>query len=275
MRIDSAGRVGIGGTPTTGEILALRNTAETTATVFGFRNLPTINQATTTTAYGITDQTQVLSPAALTNLFRFRAAQGSFTGTVTNQYGFAADSGLTGATNNYGFHSNIASATGRYNFYAAGTAANVFVGTTSIGGVIGSESLRVTPVASAVNYLNVQGQITTGGPSLNAAGSDTNIDLLFVTKGTGSSQFYTNSNVLQFLVGHTASAVNYLRVTGGATGTAAIMSAAGTDTNIDIALTPKGTGVLSFGTHTVGILAQSGYITIKDAAGNTRNLLVG
>ena len=53
------------------------------------------------------------------------------------------------------------------------------------------------------------------------------------------------------------------------------MSAQGSDTNIDIALTPKGTGVLAFGTYTAGILAQAGYITIKDAGGTTRRLLVG
>jgi hypothetical protein len=78
-----------------------------------------------------------------------------------------------------------------------------------------------------------------------------------------------------FRVVHTASAVNYLQVTGGGTGSAATLSAQGSDTNIDLALTPKGTGVLRFGTYTAGILAQAGYITIKDAAGNTRNLLVG
>jgi hypothetical protein len=46
-------------------------------------------------------------------------------------------------------------------------------------------------------------------------------------------------------------------------------------TNIGIALTTKGTGVLSFGTYTAGIIAQAGSITIKDAAGTTRRLLVG
>ena len=91
-------------------------------------------------------------------------------------------------------------------------------GVITLGGVVGSEALRATPVASAVNYVNVIGAITTASPAIQAQGSDTNIDL---------------------------------------------------------ALTPKGTGVLRFGTHTVGILAQSGYITIKDAAGTTRNLLVG
>jgi hypothetical protein len=91
-------------------------------------------------------------------------------------------------------------------------------GIISLGATAGSESLRATPVASSVNYLNVSGAITTASPSLSAAGSDTNIDLT---------------------------------------------------------LTTKGTGVLRFGTYTAGILAQAGYITIKDAAGNTRNLLVG
>ena len=140
------------------------------------------------------------------------------TSAITNQFGHVAASTLTGATNNYGFYGNIASGTNRFNFYANGTAANVFAGTTSLGGLVGAEALRATRVASAVNYLDVSGAITTASPSVAAAGSDT---------------------------------------------------------NIDITLTPKGTGVLKFGTYTAGILAQTGYITIKDAGGTTRRLLVG
>ena len=49
--------------------------------------------------------------------------------TLTYLYGFHASAGLTGATNNYGFYSNIASGTGRWNFYANGTAKNYFAGT--------------------------------------------------------------------------------------------------------------------------------------------------
>jgi hypothetical protein len=100
--------------------------------------------------------------------------------------------------------------------------------------------------------------------------------MVLSTKGTGSYLFATNNvTSTQFSVAHTASAVNYLTATGGATGNSAKLNASGSDTNIDLALTPKGTGLLRFGTYTAGILAQSGYIQIKDAAGNTRNLLVG
>ena len=47
------------------------------------------------------------------------------------------------------------------------------------------------------------------------------------------------------------------------------------DSNIDFAITPKGTGVVQFGTYTAGVLTPAGYITVKDSAGNTRRLLVG
>jgi hypothetical protein len=47
---------------------------------------------------------------------------------ITNQYGFAVASSLTGATNNYGFHGAIASGTGRWNLFMAGTADNYLGG---------------------------------------------------------------------------------------------------------------------------------------------------
>jgi hypothetical protein len=52
---------------------------------------------------------------------------------VTSQMGFMAHSNLTGAANNYGFYGNIASGSGRFNFFANGTAPNKFTGVTGIG----------------------------------------------------------------------------------------------------------------------------------------------
>jgi hypothetical protein len=98
---------------------------------------------------------------------------------------------------------------------------------------------------------------------------------VYTTKGAGGHSFNTGASNLQFNIANTASAVNYLQVTGAATGNGVNLSAQGTDTNIDMYLLSKGTGVLSFGTYTAGTVVQAGYISIKDAAGNVRRLLVG
>lgn len=77
----------------------------------------------------------------LTDLFNFRAAQGTFTGTVTNQYGYFVDATLIGATNNYGFRGSIPAAANRWNLYMDGTAINYLNGDVLIG--------TTTPVSSA------------------------------------------------------------------------------------------------------------------------------
>jgi hypothetical protein len=231
-------------------------------------------------------------------------------------------------------------------------------GNTRLGGLSGNQSLQVNNVASAVNYLQAVGAITTAAPTFSAQGSDANIGLKLSTKGTGrlsipsaatvgnasdaASQFAvslgtgyspgnawtTNSATFggiqstgssaagavgiafdttnggwissvapgqgyynlrfdaqlfdfvttgsrQFRVQNTSSSVNYVQATGAVTTGAPELSAQGSDANINLKLTTKGTGKLQFGTYTAGILAQTGYITIVDAAGTSRNLLVG
>jgi hypothetical protein len=182
------------------------------------------------------------------------------------------------------------------NLQFSGTALTV-VGTSYLGAAAGAESLRVTPVASAVNYLQAAGAVTTSSPSITAAGSDTNIGLTYTSKGTGTQLFNVGANSVlrldnstgntlqlysggssynlnfigsdtnisttyqakgsgfhgfatgggyQFLITNTASAVNYLTVTGSATGNSTSLAALGSDTNISITLTPKGTGKTAF-----------------------------
>jgi hypothetical protein len=139
----------------------------------------------------------------------------------------------------------------------------------------GQQQFQINHTASAVNYFTVTGNATGGGPTLTAVGSDANVSTNFTTKGTGSHVFYTNGSAPQLVVAHTASAVNYHQLTGSATGSAVVHSAQGSDTNIDLALTPKGTGNVRFGTLTANADAPvTGYITIKDSAGTVRKLAV-
>jgi len=111
-------------------------------------------------------------------------------------------------------------------------------------------------------------------------GSGAGSNLILMSKGTGNLFLGTNSNNnsnlnIQANISHTASAVNYVQVTGAATGASPVLSAQGSDTNIDVRFTPKGTGNVRFGTHTgTADTAVSGYIEIKDSGGTIRKLAV-
>jgi len=176
----------------------------------------------------------------------------------------------------------------------------------------GAEQFRIAAGTGAVNRMSASGAGAGENPILLAMGADAAIGLSLTPKGTGvvhvnaglGESFRIRSNgfwgieanevrratsggahhsfrtdgyagVEQFRVEHTASAVNYAQARGGAVGAPAAFAAAGADTNVDLALTPKGAGVLRFGAHTA-LAGESvtGYLTVKDAAGTTRKLAV-
>ena len=143
-------------------------------------------------------------------------------------------------------------------------------------GSSGNVALLLNHTATAVNYYAINGGATGVQPGFAATGSDVSVSSAFTTKGTGAHFFSTNTyGSLALAIVHTASAVNYAQITGAATGNAPAFSVAGSDSNIDFALTTKGTGVLRFGTHSaLAAETVTGYITIKDSAGNTRKLAV-
>jgi hypothetical protein len=136
MRIDSSGNVGIGVTPAAQQKLIIGGTYPSSGT----NSIIAIAQGTipsaTTGAAQMFRSVPSTEAAAFTlgALTHYYCSQGTIgaTSAVTSQYGYFAESTLTGATNNYGFYSNIAAAAGRWNFYAAGTAANYFGGLVDI-----------------------------------------------------------------------------------------------------------------------------------------------
>jgi len=137
MRIDASGNVGIGGTPSALEKVAVRGTLPSSSNFsIAYVNEGIIPSGTTSLAVGFysAGTTQAAS-FTLSNYQHFRAWQGGFGAgsTVTNQYGYVAESNLTAATNNYGFYSNIASGSNRWNLYCAGTADSYFAGNVGIG----------------------------------------------------------------------------------------------------------------------------------------------
>ena len=181
MRIDSAGNVGIGGTPSAGRTLNItKNTTGSTTSINVVAN-GQIQSDVTTAAYVFRAvPTTQNATFTLPTLVHFDAAQGAFgaSSTVSNQYGFVANGSLTGASNNFGFFGNIASGSGRWNFYAAGTAVNYFAGNVGIG------SGKTAPATA----LDVNGTITATALDLTTA-------LSVADGGTGQSS-YVNGELL-------------------------------------------------------------------------------
>lgn len=121
-------------------------------------------------------------------------------------------------------------------------------GQASVGGSAGSESLRVVPVANAVNRWEVCGSPTTGANFLLTNGADTDTFNAYSLKGAGAHSFFTNSGAdRQLRITHTANAVNFAQVTGAATGGAPTISAQGSDADIPFAIRAKGAAVLNLG----------------------------
>jgi len=159
---------------------------------------------------------------------------------------------------------------------AAGTFTTLTAtGQTSLGGAAGSEGLRVNTVASAVNYVAVQGD-TSISPKISSAGSGTNLNLLLSSKGVSGIGFYSNGFAQQQLnVSHTASAVNYVQVTGAATGGRPTISAQGSDASAGLNIYGKAGGSMIFSCNGGSVVAlqlnntSSGVNYLQMAAGVT------
>jgi hypothetical protein len=249
MRIDSAGRVGIGVTPTGGSSgdrlqLALTTTStSSTALAYSQHNIsatsgsgtytginsllvPQATFAGTGTLIGInsgvsnatantvsdvrfiTTNYTSTGGGAVTSLSHFQNGAVTLTsGTIGTQYGFLASGTLIGATNNYGFFSNIASGTGRWNFYAAGTADNRFNGNVGIG-ITPAVALDVVGVieaqaAATQDAVRLQGRaggtssyaVTLTPTTLTASRTITLPDATTTVVGTDTTQTLTNKRI--------------------------------------------------------------------------------
>ena len=136
-----------------------------------------------------------------------------------------------------------------FNYFTKGSGAHQFL-------TGGGLQVQVADTTSAVNYLKFTGSGTGSAVWIDARGSDANVSVLYSTRGTGAHIFATaNSATTQFVVNHTASAVNYLNLTGAATGNAVSISTGGSDTNRSITIGAAGTGSVIFQAAGASVMA--------------------
>lgn len=167
----------------------------------------------------------------------------------------------------------------------------------TIKGANGLTGLTVTSSASAVNNLNIANNIATGHPRIIAEGTDTNISVNVVPKGTGTlkvnavdvvdlstaqtltTKTLTNPKILQIndvtnnlpvlQLNPTASAVNFFAMIPAIATGAITLAAAGSDTNIGLNLLPKGSGALTSKSIAVVDVSTAQALTNKDLTSTT------
>lgn len=241
------------------------------------------------------DRTFIFSIAS-TGVLRFQI---SADGTATTFEDSTVSTGFTDGSAHW-VRVTRASASGLHTFYTSddglmwtqlgskvtGATGGLFNGTTQVqvsgydatnGGIVGK-------VLRAQIYNGIDGTLavdfnpttwTTGSTWVSATGETWTIaggasisGMSIVTDSVAGIDFETLGNLRQFSIAHTASAVNRFSLTGAATGSGPALSAVGTDTNIDINLTPKGTGTVKTGTFnaTTGFQLNGGALAHSDLA---------
>jgi hypothetical protein len=202
--------LGIGATPSAGQSFVIgKNITGATSSLGAYATGTIQSDVTLLAAIYASNPNTVASAFTLANLRHFSAEQGTIgaSSIVTNQVGYWAGSSLTGATNNYGFYGNIASAANRWNLYMAGTADNYIAGNVGIGTPTPTNKLDVTAAIGVVNvssstgtnHAKVQVNNTAGSFQLaieNSAGSNygtTAYSRLLWNDGAYPTVFFTNS----------------------------------------------------------------------------------
>lgn len=113
---------------------------------------------------------------------------------------------------------------------------------------------KVNSIASAVNEITFSNAITATDPIIEGTGTDTNVGIELKTKGTGvitaintkiTNIRESTGSAIALLITGVASVVNHLELRPSITAVDLQLNALGTDTNIGIDITPKGTGLVT------------------------------
>jgi hypothetical protein len=272
MTIDSSGNVGIGGTADARSKLQITGTLPSD----GGNSLPVV--LTGTIPSGTTSQAQIFrsnpttqaTSFTLSNLSHFVAGSAAFGAgsTVVNQYGFWATNQITNATNNYGFYSDIASGSNRWNFYAAGTAENYFAGNTGIGAAPGGNGRLV--VSQPANNVTTAGFFSTGS-------GDVGQRAVAISKHDNDST--TSQVFVQFAINNNGIASGQINANGANSAAFGTWSDARLKENI-VDLPPQLANICALrpvefdyktGGHQIGFIAQEMQKVYADAVGENKD----
>ena len=166
-------------------------------------------------AYAYYNESGAAENTAVTKYFHYTAKQGTIVsgGSITSQTGFYAHNALIGATNNYGFVSEIPVGGTNWNIYASGDAQNYFAGNVGIGKNNPSSALDVKGTirlsGSTSGYVGLAPAAAAGSTTYTLPSADGTNGQVLKTDGTGTLSWTS--------VGGTGT-VTSIDVSGGTTG---------------------------------------------------------
>jgi hypothetical protein len=130
---------------------------------------------------------------------------------------------------------------------------------------------EILDTASSVNRVAVRPSATGNSVGVEPLGTDTDIGLYLATKGSGTFEVRTGNGISFASLANT-SANSYI-LARARSGDRPQFEVISTLTDCDLGLSPKGAGVVRFGTHVGTADAPvNGYVTIRDAGGTLRRL---
>ena len=227
------------------------------------------------TEYGFINSSATVKGLTVVNV----VATGNTLAGIYNNSSNAVFAGCVSATNATFGYQGVSGRTG--NQFVGGSLSGNTSGpisqpdTVNVIGVEGSNSLYLSHLTNAVNFLQIEGRTAGGGPRVSAQGSDTNIELSLSSKGSGLVRLFRNNFTDEMLrVIGIAGATSYFQLAASTVGRPQIQGA-GTAADVDVEFVPKGAGKVRFGTLVASAdAAVSGYIEVKDAGGTVRKLAV-
>ncbi len=126
-----------------------------------------------------------------------------------------------------------------------------------------------TTTASAVNYFGVTNAAAGNSPKLSVTGTSLNVGCTLQTKGTGPlSVLGSAGSTTMLTVSNVASAVNAITITNAITGSGASIVSTGSDLNIPVTVSGKGTGPVQLGQATSTDVRLVADQPIADSSGN-------
>ncbi len=232
---------GFSGTPTVPTAAAGTNTTQIASTAYvltSYATPPAIGNTTPNTGAFTT-----LSTSGLATLSSLSTASATLTGGSINGTSVGATTPSTGSFTTLAA-SGAVSGTGFSSYLASPPAIG---GTTPAAGTFTTVTGNTSVVASGTNLVTFAGATTGNRPTITTSGSDTNVGLGLVVKGSTTVHIGNATGDWATVTGPTTPA-NFVQLAGAATGSNAAVTATGSDTNVGLTLSTKGSGTITMAT---------------------------